>query len=332
VQSGSSTIPVVTTPILSASLAANPSVVSTNTSTTNNRTEIRALFVGTGNLPIQNVRVRFDVNDDPAPDGTFSTGNNIVYSDVNGIATTAYIPGVRSSPTDGVTIRACYNVADFPVCNTTELSVKTTITVASEALGVTIGSNNTVGVTDLTYTRDYVVMVVDAAGVAKSNVAIVPSVDLLTYRKGRYDGPGGWAVVAPGPIECLNEDQNRNGVLEATDDLNKSGAIEPRKSDVAISVVGNATTDSSGKAILRIEYPQNVGSWVVYKILVAATGVSGTEGRATWTEVAPVPASAITATPAPPFVFSPYGTVVTSADDPTDNPNRGVVPPCQNKN
>ena len=58
-------------------------------------------------------------------------------------------------------------------------------------------------------------------------------------------------------------------------------------------------------AIVQIEYPQNVATWVEVKILVSATGVSGTEGRATWTEILPAPAAAFTATAAPAFGISP---------------------------
>ena len=60
---------------------------------------------------------------------------------------------------------------------------------------------------------------------------------------------------------------------------------------------------------MQIEYPQNVATWARVKILVSATGVSGTEGRATWTEILPAPASTLTAASAPPFVVSPYGIV-----------------------
>ncbi len=56
-------------PVLSASVSANPSVIATNTPSTNNRTEIRALFVGPANTPVQNVRVRFDLAGDPASIG-----------------------------------------------------------------------------------------------------------------------------------------------------------------------------------------------------------------------------------------------------------------------
>ncbi len=51
VQSSAGSIPPVTAAILSASVSANPSVVSTNTAVTSNRTELRALFVGAEVLP-----------------------------------------------------------------------------------------------------------------------------------------------------------------------------------------------------------------------------------------------------------------------------------------
>jgi hypothetical protein len=112
---------------------------------------------------------------------------------------------------------------------------------------------------------------------------------------------------------------NRNGVLEAAEDINHSGSIEPRKSDVAVSILGTGKTDDSGLAIVQIEYPQNIATWARVKILVSATGVSGTEGRATWTEVLPAPATAFSATSAPAFIFSPYG-IVYFAEDPTSPP------------
>jgi hypothetical protein len=101
VQSGAGSIPPAVGPISSASVSANPSVVSTNTAATNNRTEIRARFVGPGNASLARVRVRFDLNGDPNNiGGSFSTGTSVIYSDASGEATTAYIPGTnRARPT-----------------------------------------------------------------------------------------------------------------------------------------------------------------------------------------------------------------------------------------
>lgn len=340
VQSTSGSIAPVTTTILSASVTANPSVVSTNTDVTNNRTEIRALFLGANNVRIKNVRVRFDLDGDVnSIGGSLAAASNIVYSDANGIATTAYVPGSLSSPTDGVTIRACYDSVDFVACDPAK-QAKTTITVISEPLAVTIGSNEKIltGSSDLTYIRKFVVLVVDSSGRAKGNVEIVPSVDLPYFFKGFYEKLGGvWVhvvrdpltnVILRAPIGCPNEDVNRNGVLETGEDRNGNNVLEPRKSDVAVSMVGSTKTDASGLAILQIEYPKNVASWVQVKILVSAAGVLGTEGRASWTEVLAVPAEALSANGAPAFVTSPYGFVTT----PTARDINGVPLACSDKN
>jgi hypothetical protein len=280
-------------------------------------------------------------NDVSSVGGSFSTGDNtplgdksVVLSDANGIATTAYLPGNRASPTNGVTIRACYGGDDaFIACDPAH-SAKTTLTVVADPLAVTIGSNDKVyiGPNDLTYIRKFVILVVDASGRAKGNVDIVPSVDIDRYYKGAYVHGANWftgyydstttAIKYP-VVECFNEDINRNAVNEVPEDVNHSGALEPRKSDVAISVLGNGKTDSSGSAIVQIEYPKNVATWARVKILVSATGVSGTEGRAIWTEVLPADVTAFAATGSPAFDVSPYGraifagTIGTSSSGPT---------------
>jgi len=332
--------------ILSASVAANPSVVPTNTvGSTTNRTEIRALFVGANNAPVKNVRVTFDLNGDPASiGGTFSTGNAILYTDDNGIATTAYIPADRASPTNGVTIRACYSTGDFvpaalppaaaapqapsPQCPNQTLA---TITVVADPLSVTIGSNEFVykGADDLTYIRKFVILVVDAAGRAKGNVDVVPSIDLPHFYKGQYVRGSGWI---PGiidintglplprdPVQCNNEDLNRNGVLETGDDTNQNGKLEPRKSDAVVSFISGSKTRADGTVLVQIEYPKNVATWVEATLLVSATGVSGTEGRTTWTEILPAPADAFSSPGAPAFVFSPYGLDITPSACSTPN-------------
>lgn len=308
-------------PVRSASVSANPSVVAVNTGSTNNQSQIRVLFLTNANAPIKNMRVRFDLDGDKnSIGGSFTTGDNVVYSDANGVATSAYVPGTRASPTDGVTIRACWGYSDFTTCNVTQ-SVTTTLTVVADPVSVSIGTNALIetGDSGLTYVKRYVVQVVDSSGVAKPDVQITPSVDLLKYFKGF------WTPVADGWIQevqasCDNEDLNRNSTNEVyadgwVEDANGSfnltpgrPALEPRKADVAISFEGSSRTNASGIVVLRIEYPQNLGSWVEFNILVAASGISATEGRANFEGRLPVPASAINDPKvSPPFVSSPYG-------------------------
>lgn len=318
-----STVPVVTTNIASASVSSNPSVVPVNVpGSQSSRSEIRALFVGANNQPIPNVRVRFDLAGDVnSIGGAFTTGSTTLYSDANGIVTSAFVPGSRSSPTDGVTVRACYGVSDTDPNLTGCLTSKSaTLTVTSEALGVSIGTNEFVIVKSLTYVKEFIVTVVDSAGVAKADVNLNVSLDLPNYRKGVVTGGGtaGWrknGVLPSGDnAVCLNEDKNRNGVLESgEDDLadgngNSDGKLWPRKPDVVVLLL-QSKTRADGTAVLQIEYAKDHALWVDALITVSASGVAGSEGRDSRL-VAPVPADSASfkATDAPAYVVSPYGT------------------------
>lgn len=354
----------------SASVSPTPSVVTVNTpGSTTNQVELRVLYLGANNKPIPRVRTRFDLAGNAnTTDGVVSWVGAYAYSDENGVARATFTPGQRSSPTNGVTIRACYDAGDFAssgtsACDGVARSVATTLTVSSEALAVNIRTNELIkpGSTDLTYIKEYVVMVVDSAGQAKADVQITPSVDLSGYHKGYYvynDVAGQWVQVLTldsgekyvwtgsawaldtgvtrGPV-CPNEDVNRNGVREAgafvaggtvpalasrQEDLNWNGDLDPRKSDVAIKMVGSSRTNANGLAVVQIEYGRNLASWVDFVITVTASGVSGTEARARYIGALwgignlPYPASAVTVkTVSPAFVISPYGRGTTCLDD-----------------
>lgn len=305
----------------SASLTPSPSVISVNAvGSTANQVELRALFLGANNQPIKNIRVRFDLNGNiNSTDGVASQPGDFAYSDSSGVARGTFTPGQIASPTNGITVRACYSTDDFAT-NTCPNSVTNTLTVTSEALSVNIRTDNTVGegTAGLTYIKRFVVMVVDAAGQAKQDVQITPSVDLPSYYKGYFawngklwvqhvtlaqtesyaynSGVSAWQKQGTtGQPSCPNEDVNRNGVREAPvydpsatppvlagrqEDLNWNGDIDPRKADVAIKMVGASTTDANGLAIVQIEYGKNLASWVDFVITVTASGVSGTEARA----------------------------------------------------
>ncbi len=326
----------------SATVAANPSVVAPNVDLgSNNRAEVRALFLDSSNNPIANMRVRYSVNNNY---GTFATGANIVYSDSNGMATTGFIPGTRTSPTNGVTITACYANVDFVACGDAGVTqITTTLTVASEPLSITIGTDRKIVIDDLTYLQRFVVTATDIAGRPKANVDITPSIDLQYYFKGQYTFSGGqWVRVCTDPtvctpillppIGCQNEDIDRTGFYQATEDINLNGQLDPSRADILISAENGTKTDADGKVTLKIEYAKNLGSWLQYKILVTA-GVAGTEGRKSWVDVLGVPISDVKAEGAPAFVVSPYGEVTTT-EIPSDANLFGrpkvPVPPCQN--
>jgi hypothetical protein len=338
VQSGTGSIPPAAIAVQSASLAASPSVVPVNIGSTSNRAELRALFLGAGNAPVQNVRVRFDLAGDAnAIGGTLTSGNNVVYTDPNGVATTAYVPGSRFSPTDGVTVRACWSPNDF-AAGTCPNAATATLTVVSEALSVSISTNSLIkiGPTGLDYIKEYLVQVNDSSGNAKAGVQISPSIDLVRYQKGEWVVVGDkWAKVQR--ASCDNEDLNRNGVLEvysngAVEDANGTGKLEPRKADVNISFVGSSTTNTDGQVVLKITYGQSLGSWLDFNILVAASGVAGTEGRTNYQGTLPVLADHVSdPNVEPAFRLGPYG-IQASPTVATTNPAGQTGLLCTNPN
>jgi hypothetical protein len=347
IRAGTGSVPAAQELPRSASLTPTPSVVTVNPlGSTANQVELRALFLGANNQPLSNVRARFDLaGNSSSSDGTITwLGGNYAYSDATGVARATFTPGQRSSPTNGVTVGVCFDTVDFPIANCATMANRTTstLTVTSEALSVSIRTNELIksGAANLTYIKEYVVMVVDAAGQAKADIQITPSVDLTSYYKGLYSwngeawtrsaqlaadqfwawnptahaGMGGWNLVSPTPSgepSCPNEDRNRNGILETTqavstqadlrqEDLNGNGEIDPRKADVAIKMVGSSRTDANGLAIVQIEYGRSLSSWLDYIITVTASGISGTESRARYAGRLPADTAALTRQDTPP--------------------------------
>ncbi|MFT7723125.1 MAG: hypothetical protein QM788_09880 [Roseateles sp.] len=355
---GSSSVPVAATPV-ATTLNLSADVVAVNTADTSNQVTVNAFFRDGNNAPVPYVRVLFGVAGDNGT-GTLGAGAHTVLSDASGNAATSYRPGAVSSPTNGVTLRACWKTTDFAAADTAAncaaaggTLLTTTLTIVSNPVAISIGTDNTIsnGPSGLTYVKKFVVLVVDSAGNPKPDVQITPSLDLGGYGKGgwawnpaaeRWErAPDGGHVYGALTATCANEDLNRNGVIDAGEDINGSKQLEPRKSDVAITLVGATRTDANGVAVLQLEYPQSLGSWVRYKITVTAAGVlsppayypmglpvalPSRSAAALGSEAAvrnylnnyawlPVSGGALSAeSPPPAFVVSPYGTAGSCTD------------------
>ena len=78
-------------------------------------------------------------------------------------------------------------------------------------------------------------------------------------------------------IWCANEDQNRNGVLDANENIDGDNVLEPRASDIVVLPVGTNVSNSTGNVTFQVQWGQNVGSWLAFTLKVT-TNVGGSEG------------------------------------------------------
>ena len=347
---GSTVIPNAGT-VLSPSLAANPTSV-----TTGKQAELRALFIGASNAPIQYVRVHFMMGDTNSIGGTLSTdasdgSHNVVYSDANGVARSTYTAGTRGGV---ITPEMCWSPVDFTTSDCTgaqEHAVSaSSLTVVAGGVSLAPYTNGTIGQDDSKniYTMNVVVQVVDASNQPISGSTVTPLVDIPRFYRGSYAISGAqWVpsiytdntftqLLLKSKQSCDNEDINRNNNLEGGEDANGSLSLEPLKASVTIvnTTTGSNVTDIFGKAYFTLQYGQNYASWEDV-VMTFTTTVEGTEGHATFPSSLPVLASTLTQTSSdPPYKNSPYNVLPSGEYYPyvvptTSVSNPGVIYPSQ---
>jgi hypothetical protein len=310
-------IPDAVGPLGPPSLNATPTNIKPNlSSVTTSRSAIKFQVLNAFNQGIPNVRVRFRIVPPGLGSGeVMSTGDTVVYTDASGITQADYVAGSRTSPTNGVIIRACYGLTNAAVDACTTF-VDTNLTVAGAALNLSIFDNNklSTGLAGIVYVKQFVVQVADSAGNPVVDATISSSVDITHYGKGYFAGSVAgttftYAVTGGLPptildtyttslsatatpslgarVWCMNEDLNRNGNKDVGDDLDGDGVLEARASEIVISAVGSSKTDVNGQILLQATWGQNVGTWLAYTIKVTtnAAGSEGTNSKSYITEV-----------------------------------------------
>ena len=352
VDPASTTIPNATLDVDAGSLSAEPSSTPPNTEgSATNRAALVAKFIGANNVGVQNLRVVFLITGNPLGSGekllpeqgpnstqlptpAIVSRSDVVYTKADGIAEAQYVPGTRTSPTNGVKIRACYKRSNFdPAVDFVAGGLCTkdpgafsaaekkmygvtdaALTVATQPLSISIGDDNLLAKVagNVGYLKKFLVQVNDAQGVAVSGAIVSLSVDVSHYGKGLFSN--GYVVATPPTAEsgsiaynvsdpsnplrdakntfgaaanvtpsgtrvwCMNEDLDRNGFVNAGEDFNDSGSIEPRKADIIVSYVDGNKTDANGQLLVQITYAQRFATWLAYT-MKATTSVGGSEGK-----------------------------------------------------
>lgn len=277
-------------------LQANPGALAPNSagSTTNQSTLIATVRDASGN-PVSGRTVNFTALTDPS-NGTISPGT--ATTDAAGNAQAQFIAGPIATANNGVQLQA--TVAG------TSISGTAVLTVNSQALFISIGTGNVISNFDpQTYEKEFSVYVTDANGAPAGNRVVNLEILPYEYLKGSLVYLTQWTYDLPTISVCNNEDTNRNGILNAGEDFNGNGRLEP--GIPVIVVPGSVTTSNAGLATFRIRYGENFSLWVRAEITARAS-VGGTESTKSLRLTLPASSEDLSNENVPPAsVVSPFG-------------------------
>ncbi|MBG9389698.1 Ig-like domain-containing protein [Caenimonas aquaedulcis] len=287
-------------------LQANPGSLPPNAAGSNaNQATLQAIVRDAAGNPVPGRVVNFSAITDGS-NGSISPGSGT--TDANGTVVSQFTPGALTTASNGVVISA--SVQGTGVFGTASL------TVSGQALFISIATGNEISNLDqTTYQKEFSVYVTDANGAPAANRVVNLSVFPDVYGKGTLSyskDAGSWGYSAGSPTSCLNEDVNRNGILNAGEDFNSDGLLTPGL-PVVVSPA-NVTTSSTGFATFRLQYGENYALWMNTTI-TARTNVGGTESVKTQPYFLAASAADMSSPSTPANSVSPFG-VATSCSDP----------------
>jgi hypothetical protein len=291
-------------------LQANPAALLPNAAgSTTNQSALTAVVRDTNLNPVPGIVVNFNALAD-ASGGSISQGS--VTTDASGLATTQYIAGPLSTATNGVIISATTVAVPPGPAFTTNPLRNATLTVNGAALYISIARGSGLTAFDsTTYQKDFSVYVTDATGAPAGNRTVSFSVWPTSYGKGVlvYPAPSGpWtyaanAITPASSSACVNEDVNKNGILDAGEDFNGNVKLDPGNPAVITSSV---TTDALGFGAFTLRYGKNYAWWVNTRI-TAKSLVSGTESSQTQDYLLEMLVDDAKSASTPPNAISPFG-------------------------
>ncbi len=255
-------------------LQASPTVIETNAGDINTATLV-ATVRNADNQIIKGAPVAFSM--DRAPGGGEFISPSIAYTNNEGKATATFTAGAISSGANGVLI--CAEVAGMPVAGSSCVS----IIIGGTAGSVTITHGTAIESVsnDTAYRLPMSVQVTDSDG----NPVQGTTVSLGVWPP--HCASGYWFEYEEDKCrpeyECIliNEDVNRNLILDPGEDSNRDGSLTPPIS-AAGSIPPYVTTDENGVATFDLIYLKSSAVWVEDEI-TATTYVLGTETKTTST-------------------------------------------------
>lgn len=147
---------------------------------------------------------------------------------------------------------------------------------------VVLGTGNEIfELGELQYQTPFVVQVTDADGNPAPGSTVNFKLKPLSFFKGNYvatdtdndelAAPDQWVPVITAP-ECASEDSNGNGALDAGEDIDGDGILDPSnsatftahpdKTPTIIPGTASLVTDENGFGYLAVTYPKSEAAWV----------------------------------------------------------------------
>ena len=236
---------------------ANPFTVAAN-----QQSSIIAIVRDDNQNLVKNVVVEFSIFD--VSGGSLSAGSAV--TDSQGRAEIFYTASDSPSATDAVEITA--------TISGTTISDTVNLTATGRELFIALGTGNTIEIFSTSqYSVEYAIQVTDSAGAGVPGATVSLKAISEDYFKGDLFWNGDfWEPNYT--AECPNEDVDADGILDAGEDINLNGRLDPGNK-AAVSP-GLVTTDENGFAYVDVVYPKEFANWLRIR-LEAQASVSGTE-------------------------------------------------------
>lgn len=298
---------------------------------TGNQSQITAIVRDPAGNFVKNKTVSFSLTDNTG--GALSSP--IATTGGDGRASVIYTAGSSQSFLNGVTIVASVQQGGLTITDSVAL------TVTGQALAISLGTGNELfELGTATFAKEWVVFVTDADGNAVASKPVTVSIRSVRFKKGNLWAPDraqSWSKQPEpgsyGPLSCVDEDANFNGILDPGEDTNLSGLLEAGNIALVAPVAANApantpcsnlaaagstqasiTTGNDGRARVCVLYPQNYNLWLDARIQARST-VQGTEfSKSATFELEALAEDINNVNATPPGVVSPFGDVDTSGD------------------
>jgi len=247
-------------------LQASSTVVAPSVGSTTNTVTLGATVKNASDQVVGNAAVGFSIQNPTGGGETISPV--IVFTNDYGEATSTFTAGSLSSDADGVTIKATV-IGSAP-----EVSSSLTIVIGGTAGSIMIGHATTMTSinSNTAYQLPMSVLVSDTNGNPMSGTQVSLKIWPTQYATG--------TTICTSTGDFINEDINKNLILDAGEDTNGDGQLTPPNS-AAGSVPSIVTTDENGVATFNLVYLKESACWIEVE-MTASTLVLGTETQSTY--------------------------------------------------